>query len=200
MLAALAAALLPVAAGGALALLPRSGRGLPGGIHIGALVLAIAAIVVVVLPPVVSAVGAWALVAVGCAALLPAVLERWHAGGRLWETEAAVAGLVAHQAVDGFEVGLAQKAETGFVWVALAVALHTVPLVAAVTSALARHRGRRAAALRMALLLAATAGGVALAEAGATALPGAATWIPAIVAGLLLHVLWHELEAARVVG
>ncbi|HSU40523.1 MAG TPA: hypothetical protein VLJ38_13185, partial [Polyangiaceae bacterium] len=73
-------------------------------------------------------------------------------------------------------------------------AVHTVPLVAVVTLAFRAQRGARAAVERALGLAAASVGGVLLSgSVPASFTQSLSAWIAAAVAGLLLHVVTHDL-------
>jgi hypothetical protein len=80
--------------------------------------------------------------------------------------------------------------------VALAIALHTTPLIAVAVLGYTRRMGARAAALRALALAAATALGVGLGvRADAPGLDVWLPWLEASIAGLMLHVVAHDLTA-----
>ncbi len=79
--------------------------------------------------------------------------------------------------------------------VLLALAVHTVPLVAVVTLAYRAQSGVRAACLRSAgLALASVVGVVASSSVSEEASHHFSAWVAAGVAGLLVHVVTHDLE------
>jgi hypothetical protein len=105
-------------------------------------------------------------------------------------------GLLVHHVADGMGLG-AYGGATGHVDfdVLLALAVHTVPLVAVVTLAYRAQSGVRAACLRSAgLALASVAGVVASASVSQEASHHFSAWVAAGVAGLLVHVVTHDLE------
>ena len=69
-----------------------------------------------------------------------------------------------------------------------------MPLVAVVVQRFAGARRGRLLLLA-ALLMTATAAGVGAGARGVAALPGAEGWLPALVGGLLLHVMGHSIQA-----
>jgi len=110
---------------------------------------------------------------------------------------AGYAGLVVHHVGDGLGLGAYSELPGGpaaHADVLLALAVHTVPLVAVVTLAFRSLAGTRAAVSRAAGLAGASIGGVVL----STAVPehlvhSLSAWIAAGVAGLLMHVVTHDL-------
>lgn len=206
MLLAILAAVLPVAAGVTFALAGLDRRAL-AAVRIFAFAAALAVVLVELLPDAVAACGAPALLVFGIAFALPLVLDRLAhrlshravGGGHerhAIAVELAFAGLVLHQAVEGVQVGAAWQMEGGGAFV-LAVAAHTVPLVAAAVLGYAAHDGPRPA-FRRALVLAAVTGAATAAGWLATAawLGPIEPWLRAVLAGLLLHLLGHDLAPA----
>jgi uncharacterized membrane protein YraQ (UPF0718 family) len=105
-------------------------------------------------------------------------------------------GLLVHHVADGMGLG-AYGGAAGHVNldVLLALAVHTVPLVAVVTLAYRAQSGVRAACLRSAgLALASVVGVVASASVSQEASHHFSAWVAAGVAGLLVHVVTHDLE------
>ncbi len=126
--------------------------------------------------------------------MLPAVAEaglRRLGARRELGAGLGLLGVMAHQAMDGLQIGATWSAGPG-AGVALSVTAHALPLVAVVVQPFAGSGWRRIGTLAAALL-GATALGVIAGAQGASALPGATTWMPAVVGGLLLHVIWHAL-------
>lgn len=193
MLPALAVALAPVAVGAGLGLGPAFGDRGAGPAATFAVSAAATVVVLELLPASAASTGGWALVIFLAALVGPALLER-VASGLSHRVAAAlsVVGVLAHQLLDGVEIGTmwSTSAAAG---VALSVAAHSIPLVAVVVQPFAK-RWRLALGVSVALL-AATGLGVVGGQLGAHALPGATTWLPAAIGGLLLHVIWHTLDA-----
>jgi hypothetical protein len=105
-------------------------------------------------------------------------------------------GLLVHHVADGMGLG-AYGGATGHIDfdVLLALAVHTVPLVAVVTLAYRAQSGVRAACLRSAgLALASVVGVVASTSVSEEASHHFSAWVAAGVAGLLVHVVTHDLE------
>ncbi len=191
MIPALLGALLPVALGIGVGWTAGARRSWLGPARWIALVAALGVVALVLLPESASSIG-WlaALGALGLGLVAPWLAERLihrtdhdhRRGGWL-----AMAGVVAHQGVDGFEIGAAHALETGAWGVTGAIAVHTVPLVAAL---LVELGVRLSTAL---WLVAGTAIGVTLGVLAPAAAPALVAWLPPIVGGLLLHLLWHDL-------
>ncbi|MCZ7684621.1 MAG: permease [Sandaracinaceae bacterium] len=169
------------------------------------MVSALAVVLAQLLPDALGGAGLWALPVFALGAALP-----WAAGklsGGLRSVRGAVGlelgylGLLVHKVADGIALGTyggEQHAGHGHGDVLFALSAHTVPMVALVALAYQRRAGWRAAILRVLGLLAATiAGAVGANLAPAAALGSVEPWITAAVAGLLLHVVAHDWEAAR---
>jgi hypothetical protein len=120
-----------------------------------------------------------------------------HGDGSHAALSAGYAGLLVHHIGDGLGLGAYSElpgGPTAHADVLLALAVHTVPLVAVVTLAFRSLSGTRAAVGRAAGLAAASIAGVVL----STAVPehlvhSLSAWIAAGVAGLLMHVVIHDL-------
>ena len=192
MLLALSAALVPVAVGIGLALTPLFRRGLRGPASAFAIAVALSVVGLELLPEAAEHIGAPALVWLAVGLLGPGVLERIAArvGKKNPAAELGFIGLCAHQVIDGVQVGGASIfASPG---VAVAVGAHSVPLVAAVCFGFVRRDGARSALIRGGVLLVATAVGAIGGQQGAAQLHDVG-FLPALIGGLLLHVLWHDL-------
>ena len=184
-----------------------------------ALVAALAVVLAQLLPDALGRVGLPALGVFALAAVLPAALQRLsarlaprvradfeagdaHEHGSRWGLELGFVGLLVHKIADGVGIGTyggPQHAEHGHLDVLLAIAAHTVPVVAVVAIAFYRHVGLRAALVRVFALAVATAFGVVLPSlVAASTYEVAEPWVTAAVAGLLLHVVthhWHSDES-----
>jgi uncharacterized membrane protein YraQ (UPF0718 family) len=198
---------LAVAAGAALAL---GGIGKRAMVPLRSFALAavVATVAVHLLPEALGAGGTAVLAVFALAALAPALLARVTSGkgdhdlhlgpsrGAGLAVELAYVSLLLHKVTDG--VALASALGTSHAghhhWdVVLAVAGHTVPMAATVALAY-RHRGARVAALRTAGLAVAMVAGALVADAAERAgTAGLAPWLNAVAAGLLLHVVIHDL-------
>ncbi|MGF1466661.1 MAG: hypothetical protein ACFCGT_11045 [Sandaracinaceae bacterium] len=172
-----------------------------GAVRTFAVVSALAVVLSQLLPDALAAVGPAALLALGLGMALPAVLERLAASGegpRTVGLEISYGGLLIHRLGDGLGLGAyANGAHVGHdhhdVFVALAA--HTVPVTALVVLAFSRARGLRAGLLRALGLGAATFLGVGVAYlVPVPAFSAAEPWVAAAVAGLLLHVVLHDLH------
>jgi len=110
---------------------------------------------------------------------------------------AGYAGLLVHHVGDGLGLGAYSELPGGpaaHADVLLALAVHTVPLVAVVTLAFRTQRGVRAAVERALGLAGASVGGVLLSGSVPENVTRAwSAWIAAGVAGLLMHVVTHDL-------
>jgi len=195
---ALLAALLPVAAGIGLALTPVFRRGLRGPAAAFAIAVAIAVVFGDLFPHAVEHIGVGALFWLGVGLFAPAVVERIAARIRPGGSAGLHVGFLAlcvHQVVDGIQVGAGLTLQTGGWAIAGAVGAHSVPLVGAVTLGFAQRDGAPRALLRGAGLLVCTGIGVAIGDRGLGWFD-ALGWLPALIGGLLLHVLWHDLWEA----
>lgn len=213
MLVPVAVAISSVAAGALLALLPATAARALGPVRTFALTASVTAVIVHLLPEALEAVGGFALVLFVCALLLPQALHsvgEWmgrrasaNSPGRPTMTlEIAYAGLLVHQLADGIGLGTyGDAAHTAHgahghhhvhADVLVAIAAHTVPVVAAVVLGMQAAYGRRVALIRAALLAAATCSGVLITGLVPNeTMAHASGWIAAAAAGLLLHVVTH---------
>lgn len=213
MLLPLAIGFVAVSLGTALALGPRTDSRIGPGIRLVALVAALAVIGAHLLPESIHALGWIALLWLALGAALPSLLhvvvralltgrskEQSHDGAALAALELSYVGLVVHRFGDGLSMGAASRA-TSSPWaelvVLLALAAHIVPVTTVMIYAVRDLRGPRSALVRGAGLLVATlAGIVAVSLLGASSeepLP----WVSALVAGLLLHVVSHEVPRRK---
>lgn len=121
--------------------------------------------------------------------------HREAAGGE-GALEFGYVGLLVHHVADGMGLG-AYGGATGHVDldVLLALAVHTIPLVAVVTLAYRAKGGVRAACFRsLGLALASVVGVIASASVSPEQSERFSAWVAAGVAGLLVHVVTHDLE------
>lgn len=195
---ALLAATLPVLLGLALALAPALRTATSGPWHRLVLALATAVVLLLLLPKAVMATGWPALGVFAVSFGLPLAAERLrgHPHGHdeeegAMDVELGFAGLLLHQAIEGAEVGAVFAVGERGPALALVLALHTVPLVAAVLHACVLRAGVRGAAWRGGALLLSSASGVVLGRLAGVALEGLEPWVAAAAGGLLLHTLWH---------
>jgi ZIP family zinc transporter len=199
---------LAVALGGLAAIWRDTGRRAMHGIRTFAVVAAGAVAVLHLLPEALSEIGWPALVAAAVGLVGPALLERSfthdpHEDAPTTALAMGYAAVVAHQAGEG--AALAGLARTGALTasIVLAIAAHTVPLAMVVAIRVIEARGASAHGTRRATVLA--LGGVAGATivgalggnlVGAAELAAVQPWVLAVVAGLLLHALSHDVLAA----
>ncbi len=197
MLPALAAALLPVALGILLAMTPGLRQASSGTAHRVVLAMATAVVLLLVLPEAVSSIGWHAFAVFAAALLVPTAVERLsghdhdHDAETSMDVELGFAGMVLHQLVEGGGLGAVFATGEQAWLVAGAVALHTVPLIAAVVHGCTLRVGTRAGLVRGLLLALATGIGVPIGELAASSLDEIKPWVGAAVGGLLLHALWH---------
>jgi zinc transporter ZupT len=207
MLFPLVVALVAVILGAWLALGPREGAASVRPIRVVAIVAAVVVIVTHLLPEAFHELGAKAVLGFAAGLGIPTATERIGAllskqsghgkdGGAIAGLEIAYAGLVVHRFGDGLSMGAYSRAEHG-AWgqagVVLAIAAHIVPVTTVMVLALDALRGRRAVLVRVALLAASTMAGVVVAGvAVAGGPPDLSPWISAVVAGLLLHIVAHD--------
>ena len=223
---ALFAANLPVLLGLALAMAPGLRTAATGTWHRLVLALATAVVLLLMLPGAVQAAGWGALAVFAAAFAVPLAAERLrghghghgghaahdhaahgHAGHgsaddeehetHAMDVELGFAGLLLHQVVEGAEIGTVFALGERGPAVALVLALHTVPLVAAVLHGCVLRIGVRAGFIRgWALVVGTTVGVLAGGLAGAH-LEDLEPWFVAAVGGLLLHTLWHSWAGER---
>lgn len=202
---ALCAVILAGAAGSALALMPQSARWLLGPIRTFALAAVLAVVFTHLAPESFVALGPWAVALCLVGFVLPVAIERGLTflprtrdiePGRA-RLEASWLALVVHSIGDGLALATYVGGTHGDAppWdVIVAVAAHTVPVVAVIGLAFRQAVGIRTALSRTLLLAVAAAAGVLL----GLVIPGNhlseyATWVGAAVAGTLLHVVAHDL-------
>jgi hypothetical protein len=207
-----------------LALIPKVGSSMVGRVRTFALVAAVTVVATHLFPEAVRALGATAILLLVMGLVIPAWTEALvqrltpgprpgpdptepsdgprrehehghphaHGADSRLASEIAFAGLLLHHLGDG--VALFTYAATADV--VLSLAAHTVPLIAVLVLRYSEILGRAAAIGRAVLLLAAMIAGSALAGVVPTEMIDRANpWIAAIVSGLLLHVIAHDLEA-----
>ncbi len=205
---ALVVAVVSVALGAGLALAPGANARLLGPVRTFALAAALGVVLTHLLPEAFSTLGGWSLVALVGGLLVPGLLHR--AADALYKPspdkpksviglEAGYFGLLVHRVGDGIGLG----AYTGLLHagqsqddVVVALAAHTVPVVAIVVLAFDSVRGRASAMIRAAGLAGASIIGVLLTGAVPPDIAEqSGAWIAAGVAGLLVHVVTHDLGA-----
>lgn len=181
------------------------GRAL-GPVRALALGASLATVFGVLVPEAIVTAGGTVLLPFFLGLLVPGLFERFgrshlRTDGTALALELSYVGLILHQVGDGLAMGaFSSQDHQGHVhWeVLVAVAGHTVPIVAAVVLAFTELRGRAAATFRAFGLALAAVGGVLLASSGwaAPILREHQTWVSAVTAGLLLHVVLHGIEAS----
>jgi len=201
--------LVAVLAGTLLAFLPRQKAAWMGPMRTFGLAAAISVVALDMVPESVEAIGAWAVVALAVGLVLPALLGRlgsllWRAGHpnaepRHMALEAGYAGLLVHKVGDGIALGVyageLHPAGSGHGF-ATALAAHIVPVVAIVVLTFDSVRGRGSALLRAVGLAVAGVLGVLLTHSvPLEEMSAAHGWLAAAAAGMLLHVVMHDLGA-----
>ncbi len=195
MLLALGIAIVSIGLGAALGLFVSGTRAF-GPVRVAALLLGGAVALADLLPQAVHVLGLTAVAIFLLALLGPLALGRLvrrlgHEGSAIG-VELGYAGLLVHKLGDG--IGLETFARPGAARadVLIAIALHTIPVVAVFVQALAAHRGRRQAAVRaVGLAVAAVVGVIAAGVVPSGIATTAEPFVGAAVAGLLLHVVAH---------
>ncbi len=206
---AIVLAVLSVAAGTVLALLPGKRDKLLGPIRTFGLTASLGVVFLHLLPEALSAIGGWALAALALGLIAPELLARlgvavWQMGrGRSTRSELALeagyVGLLVHHVGDGIGLGAytgEMHAGGSHGGVVTALAAHAVPVVAIMVLAFDSARGRGSAIVRAVGLAVASVLGVLLTNAvppDFVATSGA--WVTAAVAGLLVHVVTHDLTS-----
>ncbi len=206
MLLAVSVAVVSVALGALLALAGRKRAHVVAPVRTFALVASVAVVIAHLLPDALTELGVVALLPFGLGLVVPPVLERLAASGRGRHVglELGFAGLLLHQIGDG--LGLATFTgphHEGHVhWeVLLAIGGHTVPVVALVVLVFAERRSVVAAgACAVALAAAAVAGALSTVAVPVATLAAWEPWITATVAGLLLHVVFHDWRSSTTEG
>jgi ZIP family zinc transporter len=181
------------------------GSALVGPLRTFAFTAALGVAVTHLLPEALGALGAPGLLLFAAASVAPAwvgiarelVGFKARAGHGHAVLGAGYAGLLVHHVGDGLGLGAYSVLPGGplaHADVLAALAVHTVPLVAVVTLAFRAQRGVRAAVERALGLAGASVGGVLLSGSVPSAFTDSlSAWIAAAVAGLLLHVVTHDL-------
>lgn len=206
MFIALIIATASILGGSALALLPTRRRQILGPIRTFGLTASVAVVLLHLLPEVYEAQGGSALIAfiaalVAPSALRPLMRALAHSASDQnaeWVTlRITYAGLLVHSVADG--VALAaysghMHAGTAHYDVLLALSAHTIPVVAVMILTFRDFRGLRFALFgALGILLATSSGVLGAGLVSHAAVHGASAWVGAVVAGLLLHVVTHDL-------
>ena len=190
MFVAIAVPLVAVAAGTLLALAGGARPRVLVPVRSFALAAVLVAVITHLLPEAIESGGPWVLAVFAAGVAVPQLLGRLGKQHARVVTELGFVGVVLHQIGDGLVLGAVSDH-----WdVVIAIGAHTVPLAAAVTLGIVAIRGRRAAVGRAAVLAIATILGVVLASSGGPMIASDVTpWVNAAVAGLLVHLLSHDL-------
>lgn len=202
MLFALLVAVLSVLLGAALSFAPGASRGLLGYMRTFATLAAVAVVVTHLLPEALHTLGPLAILLFLGGWFAPALAhfvgQRSTAGRPASAVlEAGYWGLVVHHVADGIGLGTYSRlpaAKGSHVDVIVALAAHTVPLIAVISLAYRSTFGARSAVVRSLGLALASVFGIALSSlVAAPTIEGFAPIIAAVAAGLLLHVVTHDL-------
>ena len=202
MLIALLVAVLSVLLGAALSFVPSTSRAVLGYMRTFATLAAVAVVVTHLLPEALRELGPLSILLFLAGWFAPALahfIGQRSTSGRAQHAvlEAGYWGLVVHHVADGIGLGTYTRlpADQGsHLDVIVALAAHTVPLIAVVSLAYRMTFGARSAVFRSLGLAAASVVGIALSSmAAASTLEGFAPIIAAVASGLLLHVVTHDL-------
>ncbi len=174
-----------------------------GALRVFAVAAVATAVALQMLPEALTEMGGTALLVFGGAVVLPGLLSPILRRFRGTETtshalsaDLGFLGFLAHQVAEGVALGsfsTEAHANHGHEGLVLAVAAHTVPLTALLIAEALTHRTRRVAMGRAVALVIATGLGFALADLLHDVLPHALhSWLTAGVAGVLIHILFHD--------
>ena len=198
MFMALLMAGVPVLLGSLLGVLPMGvPRRVLGPVRTFAVVSAMVVVLGALLPEALEALGlpAFGLLALGLAT--PVLLgklvghSKHHGAG----VELGFVGLLGHQLLEGGQIGAASTLEGQGLPVVLALTAHTAPLIGAVVLGYVAHDGRKVAMRRVALLLAVSCIGAGAGSGLIGALGGFEPYLQALLAGMLVNLLGHDLLA-----
>ncbi len=206
MIVALVIAAASIAGGAALALVPTRRSQILGPVRTFGLTASVSVVLLHLLPEVYQAWGGLSLLAFVAALVAPSTLRPLMRALTVstsdknaeWVTlRVTYASLLVHSIADGVALaaysGHMHRGEAHYD-VLLAVAAHTVPVVAVMTLTFRDFRGLRFALFgALGLLLAAFLGVVLAGLVPLDVVHGASAWVGAVVAGLLLHVVTHDL-------
>ena len=202
MLFALLVAILSVLLGAALSFVPATSRGLLGYMRTFATLAAVAVVVTHLLPEALRELGPLSILLFLAGWFAPALAHfvgRRSTSGRAQHAvlEAGYWGLVVHHVADGIGLGAYTRfpvTQGSHLDVIVALAAHTVPLIAVVALAYRITFGARSAVLRSLGLALASVIGIGLSSlVSAQTIDRFAPVIAAVAAGLLLHVVTHDL-------
>jgi hypothetical protein len=195
-------AVFSVLLGAAVSFVPATSRALLGYMRTFATLAAVAVVVTHLLPEALHTLGPLSILLFFAGWFAPALAHfvgRRSTSGRPAHAvlEAGYWGLVVHHVADGIGLGTYSRlpAEQGsHLDVIVALAAHTVPLIAVVSLAYRTTFGTRSAVLRSLGLALASVFGIALSSlVAAKTIDSFAPVIAAVAAGLLLHVVTHDL-------
>jgi hypothetical protein len=188
--------------GAALSFVPSTSRAVLGYMRTFATLAAVAVVVTHLLPEALHELGPLSILLFLAGWFAPALahyIGQRSTSGRAQHAvlEAGYWGLVVHHVADGIGLGAYTRlpVEQGsHLDVIVALAAHTVPLIAVVSLAYRTTFGARSAVLRSLGLAAASVVGIGMSNlAAATTIESFAPVIAAVAAGLLLHVVTHDL-------
>lgn len=199
-----------VALGALLALLPGVGARSLGPIQTFSVAAALTVVLVHLIPESADSLGMWALVGFAAGLVAPLFIEglldriaRLRASSSPLDhdvitAEVGFAGLLIHQVGDGVGLWVTSGSGETSLNAAFALSAHTVPLATLFVLRFATLKGRRSALVHAAGLAAASAIGILI----GSIVPGEIIsqfnpWIEAVVAGLLLHVITHDLHIEK---
>jgi len=201
-LLALLVAVLSVLLGAALSFVPSTSRAVLGYMRTFATLAAVAVVVTHLLPEALRELGPLSILLFLAGWFAPALahfIGQRSTSGRAQHAvlEAGYWGLIVHHVADGIGLGAYTRLPTeqgSHLDVIVALAAHTVPLIAVVSLAYRTTFGARSAVLRSLGLAAASVVGIGLSSlAAAATIERFAPIIAAVAAGLLLHVVTHDL-------
>jgi len=208
-LLALLVAVSSVLLGAALSFVPSTSRALLGYMRTFATLAAVAVVVTHLLPEALRELGPLSILLFLAGWFAPALAHfvgRRSTSGRTQHAvlEAGYWGLVVHHVADGIGLGAYTRlpVEQGsHLDVIVALAAHTVPLIAVVSLAYRTTFGARSAVLRSLGLAGASVVGIGLSNlVAAHIIESFAPIIAAVAAGLLLHVVTHDLTEDPATG
>lgn len=188
--------------GAALSFVPGTSRAVLGYMRTFATLAAVAVVVSHLLPEALRELGPLSILLFLAGWFAPALahfIGRRSTSGRAQHAvlEAGYWGLVVHHVADGIGLGAYTRLPSGqgsHLDVIVALAAHTVPLIAVVSIAYRTTFGARSAVMRSLGLAAASVVGILLSNlASASTIEGFSPIIAAVAAGLLLHVVTHDL-------
>ncbi len=188
--------------GAALSFVPSTSRGLLGYMRTFATLAAVAVVIAHLLPEALRELGPLSILLFLAGWFTPALahfIGQRSTSGRAKHAvlEAGYWGLVVHHVADGIGLGTYTRlptAQGSHLDVIVALAAHTVPLIAVVSLAYRTTFGARSAVLRSLGLAGASVLGIALSSlVNDATIEHFAPIIAAVAAGLLLHVVTHDL-------